>query len=156
MVYIGAHTVVSPANHASVIIMVDSNSAYYGTGNFTANESLWGGMVQYATIGAGSVDGNLVSGINRKKDIKLNNKNEMIDSGATGDTMIATLFAYEEYYRRNNTLDYTLFPGKNSAGEHNSNSFARGILNAAGVYPAKPPRNLPGWEQPLEAWRFRP
>lgn len=74
LIYLGAHTVVSPANHASVIIMVDSSSAYYGAGNFTANGSLWGGKVQYATLGAGEVGGNLVSGINRKKDVKLNKK----------------------------------------------------------------------------------
>lgn len=49
----------------------------------------------------------------------------MINTGASGDAMIGTLFAYEAYYRTNNTLKYTLFPGKNSVGEHNSNSFAR-------------------------------
>ena len=105
-------------------------------------------------MGAGSVNGILECGINRKEDKKLRNKRELVNTGIHGDETVSELFTSFWYYYSYFSMDYTLLPEKNSIGQHNSNSFARGLLNSVGIHPSKPSYNLPGWDQPLDAVYF--
>jgi len=161
LVFLGAHGVpplvggrANMPHHLSIVIMVDSSSVFWNDVRFTYNFAIYGGRVRYATIGAGGetfTGGFLVSGINRRpNDINLDIKTDMINLGVSDFEIINTLFNLERYY--SNTSPYTLFPAE--FGEHNSNSFARGLLLAAGISPPKPNRNLPGWYQPVAVKHF--
>lgn len=152
MVFEGVHQVALGQYHTSVVIMVDSSSEFWNDESFS--NSAYGGKIKFATLGAGSVDGNLVSGVNRKpNDINLSIKKEMINLNISDSATIKNLFALEKYYRENNTnVPYVLLPVKSTS--HNSNSFAHGLLNAAGISSTKPSHSVPGWNQPVPNWRF--
>jgi len=160
-VYTGVHSVMLGNYHSSVIIFAAPGSQYYDTDNFKDN-IYDGGHVQYATLGAGSVGGKLISGVNRKpNDINMDIKVQMISMGVYDVYTIDKLFAYELYYRTYcKDVNYDLFPNPNKTtggyGKgYNSNSFAAGILKAAGITPITPSYNVPGFDKPLPTSYFR-
>ena len=104
---------------------------------------------KYATLGAGPIDGKLRSGINRKKDIMINIKKELIATGVSDSDVIDDLFLSEKNFRNDTSVDYEWFPLGFTNG-YNSNSFTSGLLNSTRVIlPNKPTYSVPGWDKPL-------
>jgi hypothetical protein len=113
----------------------------------------------FFTIGAGDVDGKLTSDYNRKQDVKLNIAVEMNHLCYQSVAQVKNIIRLNEYYAAHDKPPYALFT-KKSNGTYNSNSFARGLLDAAGIdYSHCPPQHkVPGWEKPLLKtyfWRTR-
>jgi len=145
---------------------VTNGSGYWDTKDFRDSDTkkaLWGGKVQYATIGAGPSGlawGTLESGINRGSDVKFSNKVEMINLNLINTITTATvnnLFEYQQYYQAHCApyTTYYLFPSDyNGSREYNSNSFTHGLLNAAGITAPTPSHNVPGWTNPLSEAMF--
>lgn len=157
MVYVGAHNVAGGFNHTSVIMFVDQDSEYYNHPDFL---DIDGEEIKYATIGAGRVSGELVSGLNRIRDFNLSIKAEFISLGEINDGVIGQLFELEANYEQNvanpnNSIRYQLFP-RASNDRHNSNSFISGLLNAAGFNHLNhaPTLNVPGWDKPVPREMF--
>lgn len=71
--YVGVHPVALGFSHASIIIFVDEESEYWDHSLFIDNYDDESGM-RYATLGAGPVDGKLIAGYNREKDVMLDIK----------------------------------------------------------------------------------
>ncbi|WP_171056241.1 RHS repeat-associated core domain-containing protein [Paenibacillus sinopodophylli] len=157
-VYVGAHKVMKTTfNHTSIIIFVDEESEYWDTTLFKGNFDEESGM-QYMTIGAGSVDGKLVADTNRKQDLKLDIKTEMIFLEETDDDTITEFLELLSTFQGNTAkdpIDYDLFPRKKGDG-YNSNSFVSGFLQAAGYDPSdfRPKKNLPGYKKPVRKWYY--
>ena len=140
--YLKSHWVAGISTHGSkhtaVVIIPSDQDRYRGDSRFqTAPDS---GMV-YATVGAGSAKGKLVSGINRDTDADLGTAIDFtpIDSkGMNEESVIDAVFAAEKAYSRGEALDYDLVPEsgimKMGAGDgYNSNSFIRGLIKAVGL-----------------------
>jgi hypothetical protein len=157
-VYVGAHKVMKTTfNHTSIIIFIDEESEYWDSTLFKSNFDEERGM-QYITIGAGSVDGKLVADSNRKQDLKLGIKTEMIFLEEADDEKITQFLELLSTFQETtggNPIDYDLFPRKKGDG-HNSNSFVSGFLEAAGYDPkdTRPNRNLPGYNKPVHKWYY--
>jgi RHS repeat-associated protein len=159
-VYTGVHSVALGNYHSSVIIFADLGSKYYDTDNFKVN--LYdGGNVQYSTLGAGSVDGKLISGINQTKDLDLEIKVQMMSMGIYDVTTANKLFDSERHYYDTFTdVNYDLFPVANKTSGfgygkgYNSNSFASGLLGAVGITPVTPSYTVPRFDKPLPTSYF--
>ena len=149
------HEVAAGLDHSKIIITPDNQAAYVHNPNF---QNIDANGNRYATIGAGPGGWKfeLVSGVNRPRDvsepdtarIKLNLGCESEDSA------IARLFKLAANYN-NNKVPYTLIP--NTPGHYNSNSFVSGLLGAAGIPapdlgPVAP--YTPGYEYPVPASNF--
>ena len=113
----------------------------------------------FVTLGAGNVDGKLVSARNRKKDwpphkggiVLLSND---VDCGIENE-MIQRLLLLDIYYA--DDLDYDLAgPLFNYFGAgHNSNSYTHGLIRAAGLpAPELDPLHFPDWNNPLPPREF--
>ena len=113
----------------------------------------------YATLGAGPVDGLLVSSSNRKMDLESSAPGVPLSSkdtkdGRDEDDIIRDLFMTEFGYGDNK--DYDVFP-RNAGNRrwwwpddgYNSNSYIHGLLNATNLQDPKPPVKVPGWNRPL-------
>jgi RHS repeat-associated protein len=149
LTFLGVHPVgfeEDPFHHSSIIIFVSPKLSYDST---VFRNSAWGGAMYYATIGAGSEGGNLISGINREKDIDLTTKNEMKNLYVYDVESVNKLFALERYYYDNQkNIDYDLFPDIQNS--YNSNSFAHWLLDTANIPHNKPESVVPGWRKPLD------
>lgn len=153
--YIGVHRVVYPFYHTSIVIFVDKDSKYWNHEAFSNYDEKRG--MRYVTIGAGPVDGKLISGLNRERDVNLELKAEML-SIKMDDDKTGELLEREQYFSKNSenaALDYDLFPGISDS--YNSNSFVSGILRAAGYNDQdipKPSKNVPGFDKPVPFYYF--
>jgi hypothetical protein len=120
----------------------------------------------FMTLGAGpgpndtsiTCSGTLTKGRNRDRDV-LERPSSLhaypISKGPAEDAVIRTLFERFSFYEDN--LPYACFPESNP-GHFNSNSFARGLQDAAGLRstPLRPDLAAPGWFTPVPSKYFRP
>jgi hypothetical protein len=171
--FVGVHEVTfeplsSGFYHTSIIIFVGKDSKYYNDERFgiwceddewrKALETL---EIKYMTIGAGQNAALgpfnvLKSGLNREKDVKLDNKVQFIpinSNGSFDDGQIGKLLTMREVFENNGRLEYNSFPenpiGEDADGDYyNSNSFTKGLLNAAGYSSIeRPDYKVPGWDK---------
>ena len=147
-IFLGVHGVVgSPIGHASVVVFAYPESEFWDHDEFQYNYDEKRGA-KYMTIGGGDcfiLWANMQGNFNRKSDANLSNKSRLIrlHSTANVNDTVNMLIQFQNNYQNNAT--YALFP----VTKYNSNSYAHGILNAAGLYPNKPWPWLPGWHRPL-------
>lgn len=150
----------SGSYHASIVIVPDDQARYLTDRRFLSTAE--GGV--YLTLGAGPVDGRLVADRNREYDANLDISHELIrlDLGSRyEDEVIEALYSGMLFYR--DDLDYDLFACPNQDAKwwrpddgYNSNSFARGLLEAAGLAVPQPSASLPGFDKPIPPALFRP
>jgi hypothetical protein len=121
----------------------------------------------YFTLGAGTAEGDtsasctgvLTNGRNRPRDVDLLNKRSIIELPISKDFVVegAAIFQLLSTHDRfTNNLPYYCFP-EHAAAAYNSNSYAHGLLNAAGLrHSGRPPdwRPTPGWRKPVPADHF--
>ena len=150
-ILVQAHPVAFGMDHAKLTIIPDNQARYQSDPRFS--NTLSDGR-RYATIGAGPIDGLLVSGINRPRDIQLwrNNYSDFCElpSGQSEDDVIDQLFDSVDNY--DNSVDYDFFPSMQDG--HNSNSFVRGLMNATGLR-GKLPISTEGAYQPVPQEEFK-
>jgi len=125
--------------HASIIVMVGAGSEYWEDSRFIHEK--YGGKVKVVTMGGDmNKDGKLVGLYDRESDLNFSIKREMqllnVSSGQIGE-----LFAATNSFQENANINYWAF----GPGVKNSNSFARGLLDAVGISYNKPKWSLPGW-----------
>ncbi len=77
---------------------------------------------------------------------------EQLNVGGNENAMIQSLFALDAAFD-DGVLTYDPTPAATD-DEYNSNSYAHGLLNAAGITPGVAPGWHPGWEKPLPADEF--
>ena len=168
IVFKGVHEVTaigikSGSYHTSVIVIATEGSEYYTNSNFTQQGSEWSvnwNDIKYVTFGAGGstmgVLGDLKAGYNRKKDVILDTKSQMINLSTTRkvNEKITMLFQCQDFYLTLSEMPaYTLKPKEDS--EQNSNSYAHGLLLAAGIDDLGTPEyDVPGYQFPLESYNF--
>ncbi|MCL2048312.1 MAG: dockerin type I domain-containing protein [Defluviitaleaceae bacterium] len=172
IIFMGVHAAFAPGNpggHASVITFIAPGHPLYNdmdTFNWSdkgITSTRWGG-VRYATLG-GSSEGNLgcLHGIISDTDRDLSRKRVMqwVHSGiGKYQELLDSFKHFNAHYSR--SFDY-YFLGRDFwrdvGGElvftkgYNSNSYARALLNANGIYPGEA-GYLPGWETIIEAHYF--
>ena len=172
-VFLGAHSVIGNTHHAGIIIMVDSRSEFFHNNYFTDNDPLFGGSIRFATLGAGpgekeegSRSGYLHAQINRRGDVGIvtgESSDPRIRILHTGSGDVARLLNRNRYFidNHNNTFRYPSIPIKNiptgvpvTENQRNSNSFAVGLLNAAGLSFLSWRGFFPGQERPIAASFF--
>ncbi len=153
IVFLGTHDVFKLGNHAGVVIMVSEDSAFWNDSRFRRTE--YKGKVKILTLGAGEKNGSFCGSLyakkNRDDDISITNKNAMIDLYVSNDDVISDLIGRHEYFEKkyNLKLDYLATPIPFTTF-YNSNSYAHGLLNAAGISSAVPGMwYFPGWEKPI-------
>ena len=172
--FLGVHPVALGHQHTSVIVFAGQDSVFYNKGSFNNKNRHFG--MQFATLGAGSIGGKLISGVNREpNDINMDIKVQMTSLGVHDTATIRALFANELHYRTNYTnVNYDLFPDIATWSDphgYNSNSFAHGLLQSVGVFPKAPSYiwyspihdhvsstiyySVPGWSKPLPIEYFR-
>ena len=169
MVFMGGHNAfgIPGMIHTSVIIFVSPNSGYYNTKEFQANVK-WGN-VRYATIGGESSGGGRINmyitgDLNRPPDVNLGAK-KFMQHLHTGIGMATEMFSAHYYYMtyNNKSLPYALFPSPVQTwylpyyvvSGYNSNSYAHGLMQAAGLSPQLPSKiSAPGWKYPISARYF--
>jgi RHS repeat-associated protein len=181
LAFVGVHLVAFGNYHTSIIIIVDSNSKFYNDPQFLTfgNPKL---NLKYITIGAGPTTtiglflpgkDRLVNGINRPKDMILDNKVELLflklfnpsnnicDKHINKDNTIDKLLELNDNYQKYNELldfplDYDLWPSPNNDG-YNSNSFVHGLLLSSGIMNIPTPTfSVPGWNKPVSESMFLP
>jgi hypothetical protein len=152
-VYTATYRFGVPICHACIVVFAAPNTALHNGDDFAVNNYYEG--VRYATLGAGpeplfSPSAKLVSSTERFDDKIMSVKQQMINMEVYDIETISNLFGCELNYRGKSSqwVDYTLFPDPKTE-EYNSNSFAHGLLAAAGITPIKPNLWLPGWCNPL-------
>lgn len=165
LVFKGVHLVALDNYHTSVIVFVSSKSEYYGDVYFTQSCSEWSenwGDIKYLTLGAGPgwfLSGDpLTCDYNRKKDVMLDIKVQMVDLTTSSEVneKIGNLLSCHQYFLDLNDESlpsYDLFPKDES--EQNSNSYAHGLLLAAGIDDLGIPKyNVPGYQFPVSGNYF--
>jgi hypothetical protein len=94
--------------------------------------------------------GKLIGDLNRPTDLDMSynaRQNPLeLPTGISEDAMIGRLVSSAENYQ--DDLDYDLFPGGMDSDGYNSNSFARGVLDANGLDSATY-RDLYGGDKPV-------
>jgi hypothetical protein len=107
----------------------------------------------FFTLGAGpSLFGALRSDVNRPKDTAGGQVSAVVDPGSQGeDAAIGKLLAADANYRDN--LPYG---SPNIPSDYNSNSYASGILRAAGLTVPVLPVPLPLYTNPIPSTYFAP
>jgi hypothetical protein len=151
--------VVGGVSHIKIVIIPDNQSLWKKDSRF---ENILPDGRHYATLGAGPVDGKLVSSPNRPRDLDMTINNSLpqalqLPRGVTEDAEIGRLFALDRNYKDN--LDYDLFPegvfGEGADG-YNSNSYAVGLIQAAGLtgYVDYNPKIVPGSKKPVPPKAF--
>ena len=171
MIFLGEHTAmvnidINPFQHASIIMFVSPNHILYSLDDFESNER-WGG-VRYATIGgeSGVFEHYIRGTVNRPSDRDLSNKNAMQWIHSDGGRNLGkaqSLLDANNYFNTNHQrqLRYHIsavpevyrYPTMRVVQRYNSNSYARGLLNAIGIFP-RPLGNLPGWNYPIASRYF--
>jgi len=165
LVFKGVHFVALGNYHTSVIVFVSSKSEYYGDAYFTQSCSEWSenwGDIKYLTLGAGpetfpSGDP-LICDYNREKDVMLDIKVQMVDLTTSSEVneKIGNLLSCHQYFldlKDESLPSYDLFPKDES--EQNSNSYAHGLLLAAGIDDLGIPKyKVPGYQFPLSSKYF--
>lgn len=139
--------------HLSIKITPENQENYKDNERFKDNIDAAGN--HYATLGAGPMDGKLVSNLNRDTDID-RPKVETITldlKGRDEDAVITDLF--EAYLNYQDDAGYALFPKKEDEGSgHNSNSYVSGLLKAIRLDPPDVKSNTPGYDKPLPDINF--
>lgn len=116
----------------------------------------------YATLGAGPTGllpctGNLKSEPNRTRDVNVaaTHLERLSVSAELEDTKIGLLLNRDSNY--SDQLPYECFPDVGD-GSYNSNGYAHGLLNAAGItapeFPVTEANNFPGWSKPVPENEF--
>lgn len=166
-----SHYVVPPLKHAAIRIIPRNQAQWLADENpwhtyFSAPKLRRYGDLAFATIGGGPSDGfggplaYLERRFNSDTDVNKNSvdRAERLSTGTCcEDLMIGELFNLANAFD-NHTLDYELTPAASTDG-FNSNSFLRGLLQAASVpLPEFPFAYLgdlfPGWNKPVPALYF--
>jgi hypothetical protein len=140
-----------PFYHTSIRIVPRDQKRWANDSRFKNVDPKTG--LHYATIGAGSVGGKVVSAVNRERDADLSIKREVVKldlNGKDENAAIGDLFKLQANYK--NSLTYSAFPTEN--GEYNSNSFARGFGEVAGLYMPQPHETVPGFSKPVPEFYF--
>jgi RHS repeat-associated protein len=130
---VGAHAVFPKAfyinNHTCIVITLDTPDLVNAFGNHPNFQRTNSQDQQYATMGAGPLDGKLKSKFNRPADLDLNEKREMVDINLKGRNEIDAindLFQSDANY--DDMLNYRAFP--DGITSFNSNSYTSGLLEA--------------------------
>ncbi|MCR4686652.1 MAG: VWA domain-containing protein [Lachnospiraceae bacterium] len=163
MIFKGVHSVLGTGNyHTSVLVFANSNSEYYNNDlfcNYCDEYSEYWQGVRYITMGAGPNDGLLgdpvANGYNRERDVILDSKVQFIDLtvNISVNEQIDELLSCHKYYA-DNTPDIA-YSWITSENKRNSNSYAVGLLKAAGIDDLGYPNyNVPGYEYPIEKVYF--
>lgn len=154
--YLKVHHVCYGNYHCCLVIMVPDSVQRK---DLISTQTNWDFISNYDcrffTVGAGgdalsSMAGKLTGDYNRKKDILLDiavERSKLVDLHKDDVNDIIT---FTEYFRENSSLPYALFPNI-GVKYYNSNSFARGLLDAAKVDYSEhdPTHNVPGWDKPV-------
>jgi len=170
------------AFHASVLIIPENQSRYRSSG-FVSRMAYTDKDNAYSTFGAGpvpSLGGPLSrpqAGILRDRDADLDLLTECLPidlQGRDEDDVIDALFTAFQSYAERFPLDYDLGAGRLSGKEtselggiaglaareltdgYNSNSFARGLLEAIGLEAPQPSVSVPGFDRPVPPEYFTP
>lgn len=158
-IYYVVHKVFHTDNyHGKIVINPANQLAYAKDPRFTTNRA----GARIATIGAGPENfvgslfgyaGRLIAGRNRPSDLNTSGflvQKLELPRGVGEDAMISRLFGLLDNYQNN--LPYTIMPMR--PGEYNSNSFIRGLMNAAGFDNVAFPTDAPGSDRPLPGSAF--
>ncbi|MBM26391.1 MAG: hypothetical protein CL760_12095 [Chloroflexi bacterium] len=163
---IQTHEVRNDYHHAKITAILNVDSKFINHPKFRnktkdgRNYGTFGGGPDHWTVFAGPLQGSM----NRENDLTLdeNTYSESIfeDMCATTDyqdyiieQLMNADLAFNDFL-----IEYTLFP--ESIGEHNSNSYANGMLKSIGINVKKPtPKSkhedpLPGWDIPVPSNHF--
>lgn len=152
--YLGSHRIFNTsAHHSSVVIFATPECPVFGSHPEFRN-SFSG--VNYAIIGGGEGGlggwlGTLTGEFNRKSDVNLATKKEMLAMGIDYSTILQ-LFKYTENFVKNPNLEYELFPRKGTDG-YNSGSFLAGLLKSLDL-DYFPGLLSPGWSKPVPSEYF--
>ena len=169
-VFLGSHDVLHIGNHANVIIFADPNSQLVKDNPdlFENTITIDGVIWAYGTMGAGekylNAEGDLISENNRDGDVGVVQKNEkespnsdMTEIEASYEEILALILS-DKYFRENHNgeIAYGAIM-KKSSEYYNSNSYAKGLLEAAGLSAPSLPRWFfdlieewfPGWDKPI-------
>ena len=159
-VLLQTHPVAFGLDHAKLTIIPNNQAAWVNDPRFS--NVLPDGR-HYTTLGAGPDGGNLVSNLNRSRDINLANnqtssqcptpnpKPQTPNQYPTEDDLIRYLLNTDQRYQVN--LDYEYFPQSFTDG-YNSNSYLNGLLRAVGINMPTPPSTA-GFNKPLPRNSFR-
>ena len=146
--FLGVHNAfgIPGVGHASILIFAGEGSEFWSHDNFS--NTAWGGAARFVTIGGESVpgDGMLRGRLDRDSDANLGNKREM-QLLSVSPSQVHQMFTATAHFNNNASLRYNLF-------NMNSNSFARGLLDAVGISYTTPRSNLPAWNTRIPAHHF--
>ena len=140
--------------HATVVIFINFNHPLYGTDDFIANGTRWGG-IRYATIGGTSENGFVIGTTTSVTDRDLSTKRGWLHI-SSGRGMAANLFAANNFYNRVNPERFGYVPVPiRGESTFNSGSYLHGLLRAVfrRDFP-EPHNNSPGWGLPIGAEYF--
>jgi hypothetical protein len=150
LIIMGVQEVALGNYHSCIMLFANSESEYYNS-EYALNSV---GNIHYLTLGAGPAVqpafDPLTADYNRPKDIKLTNKVQMINltTSAEINSFIPKLLECQAYFIANSNPDYILIPKEEN--EHNSNSYAAGLLNCSGIDDlGGPDYNVPGYKYPV-------
>jgi hypothetical protein len=168
-VYTGVHHVAAGQYHSSVLVFAAPGSSIFDkdkSGKYInpyAERFICydGQKVKYLTLGAGDTDGKLISDINRKRDLDMGRKVQVINMPIYDVNKINSLIANERHYHANTTdINYDIFPSQYKTtggyGEgYNSNSFVAGLLTATGITRVTPTYSVPGFSKPVPTNHYK-
>jgi hypothetical protein len=152
----------NPVGHASVIIFIkEEHPLYKYKEKYDFKNSQWKG-VSFVTIGGTSSGGGdfsicLVGELNRKSDVEFNNKTSMqwLPTNANVAENLLSSYDYFDETHKTRLLYNALGTYIGLTPAFNSNSYARGILNANEIHPT-PMGILPGWNTIIHVSFFKP
>jgi hypothetical protein len=168
--YIGIHEAFFPRNvgdHASIIVFAAPGSVFYGA-EYTENAfrnytGVRGSSSRYVAFGGEASQnpltnwgswGHVISKNNRESDVDLARKTFMIPLNVT-IANIHSLLENARYFEDNQaTWNLKYDPATIPANTYNSNSFARGLIDASGIVGYANPAAAPGWGRPIPASYF--
>jgi hypothetical protein len=151
-ILLAGHNVAGGVTHMKIVFIPQNQDRYKNDSNF--QNRLPDGR-RYSTLGAGPEDGLLVGRPNRPTDLSMDNnfvRTLTLPKNMTEDQAITRMFAADAAY--SDDLDYDLYPNGlfgTGADGFNSNSYARGILNRAGIrgLPKPSGKVVPGFNKPI-------
>ena len=160
--FLKVHRVLGDNYHASLVIIPDDQETFRGSAICEYTDV----GTCYFTVGAGPdrlIAGRLVGGINRERDKDLDTAVEMLplDLGGRNENE-AIIRILERFRHYKNDRDYDLFPARDQErscwvadDSYNSNSYVRGLLEAAGIVVPQPSHRVPGFDKPLPVSDFQ-
>ena len=160
------HKVLGTENyHASTRITCDNQGRWAADPRFQNIDKKSG--KQFATIGAESIWDELNSNVNRPKDVASEGPSKRqvgtvtLPCGVSEDEFIERLFDLDRNFP--DDLEYAPWPAYPENRKwyipddgYNSNSYTRGLGDAAGGRVPTPNANLPGWNVPVPPKYFTP